>query len=144
LSYSNKAVAVGAAAFYVDHLVIGRISKFTYGVPCNAVYEPSDPEHVQRKHKSYIDPSGERRVPGYFMNMLLRVGYAQSPPSFPQSHSSLQGTKVLKDREIRESFYWLSKISPTQHISSEILKYKGTADAPEWVDTEQGKASSLP
>ena len=73
VTHRNKAVAVGAISFYVDRFVTGRVSKFTYGVPCIAVYRPSDPEHVKRKHKAYIDPRGDKVLPGYFDTMLPRV-----------------------------------------------------------------------
>ncbi|KAF9650931.1 hypothetical protein BDM02DRAFT_3163995 [Thelephora ganbajun] len=122
---TNKAVAVGAVSFYVDHFVTGRISKFTYGVPCSITYNPFDPEHAQRAHKSFIDAMGERRIPGYFTTMLSR------------------GTKVLEDREIRYGFSWVSKGAPRQYVSPEIVKYTGTLFAPEWVDTEQGRFKTL-
>ena len=80
---SNKAVAVGAVSFYVDHFVAGRISKFTYGVDHWTAYRPYDPEHVQRKRKSEIGPNGKRRVPDCFAKMLSRVGHAQSSLGFP-------------------------------------------------------------
>ena len=73
---SNKAVAVGAVSFYVDHFVTGRISKYTYGVPCSTDYDPSDPEHIRREHKSFIDSMGEKLVPDHFITMLSRVRHA--------------------------------------------------------------------
>ena len=72
-THSNKAVAIGAVSYYVDSFVAGRISKFTYGVSCNAIYKPSNPEHVRREDKSYLDPAGNRHIPDYFQTMLLRV-----------------------------------------------------------------------
>ena len=82
LLHSNKAVAVGAVSFYVDHLVTGRISKFTYGVCLATRYKPSNPEHVQREHKSYISLQGYRVVPDCFISMLSRVCHAQSSLGF--------------------------------------------------------------
>ena len=72
---SNKAVAVGAVSFYVDHFVTGRISKFTYGAPCHPFYRRSNPEHVRHNKESYLDPAGDRCVPGGFITMLSRVCY---------------------------------------------------------------------
>ena len=80
---SNKAVAVGAVSFYVDHFVAGRISKFTYGVPCRSRYKPSDPEYVRREYKSYISRAGEKQVPGRFVTLLSRVRPAQTLLGFP-------------------------------------------------------------
>ena len=78
VTHSNKAVAIGAASYYVDRFVAGRISKFTYGVSCNTPYQPSNPEHVKREHKSYINAAGERCVRESFRTMLQRV--RRQPP----------------------------------------------------------------
>ena len=80
---SNKAVAVGAVSFYVDHFVTGRISKFTYGVPYRTRYKPSDPEHARREHKSFISRTGVKMVPGHFVTLLSRVRPAQTLLGFP-------------------------------------------------------------
>ena len=73
ITHSNKAVAVGAISYYVDRFVTGRISKFTYGAPYEVIYQPSNPEHVKRKHKSYKDASGDVLLPDSFKTMLARV-----------------------------------------------------------------------
>ena len=54
-----------------------RISKFTYGVIGNLSYDPSDPEHVRRMDRTYVNAMGDRRVPDGFEIMLLRVRDAQ-------------------------------------------------------------------
>ena len=73
VTYRNKAVALGALSFYVDHFVIGRVSKFTYGTPCAVFYRPSDPEHVKREHMSYLNVAGNKVLSGSFVIMLPRV-----------------------------------------------------------------------
>jgi len=73
VAHSNKAVAVGAISFYVDHFVTGRISKFTYGVACNVSYRFINLEHRKREHLSFLNPAGKKRIPGYFETMLPRV-----------------------------------------------------------------------
>ena len=85
LSYRNKVVAIGAVSYYVDRFMTGRISKFTYGVPCNTLYDPYNPEHVQCQHKSFINAIGERRVPGHFVTMLSQVRHPQSFLGFSSS-----------------------------------------------------------
>ena len=55
----------------------GRVTKFTYGVLDNVLYDPSNPEHVRREHKSFINPMGEKHVPGHFIAMLPQVRRAQ-------------------------------------------------------------------
>ena len=77
LTYSNKAVAVGAVSFYVDHFVTGRISKFTYGISRHTPYQSTDPEHIRRRHKIYLNPEGEQLLPDCFSAMLSRV---RQPP----------------------------------------------------------------
>jgi hypothetical protein len=73
VTHSNKAVAVGAVSFYVDNFVIGRISKFTYGAPSSVLYQPSNPEHVKRGQRLYLDPAGNKRILDHFETMLSRV-----------------------------------------------------------------------
>jgi hypothetical protein len=80
---SNKAVAVGAVSFHVDHFVTGRIAKFTYGAPSSILYQAFNPEHVRREQKSYLDAAGDKRIPGHFETMLSRVRF---PPPFVDSH----------------------------------------------------------
>jgi hypothetical protein len=63
--------------------VTGRISKFTYGVFGDPVYSSSNPEHVQRAHKLYVDAMGQRWVPGHFDTMLTRVRRVQLLLSVP-------------------------------------------------------------
>jgi len=77
-SLRNKAVAIGAISYCVDRFVIGRISKFTYGVLSNTIFDPSNPEHVRRSHQSIVDAMGDRRIPGRFNIMLARVCHARS------------------------------------------------------------------
>ena len=76
--HRNKAVAIGAVSYYIDHFVAARVLKFTYGVPCETTYDPSDPEHARRFNKSYVDEIGTRYVRGAFDTMLTRVRRAHS------------------------------------------------------------------
>jgi hypothetical protein len=77
-THRNKAVAVGAVSYYVDHFVTGRISRFTYGAPCDIPYEPFNSEHVSRGNKSYFDPLRQQRVPNSFATLLSRVCHASA------------------------------------------------------------------
>jgi len=76
--HRNKAVAIGAVSYYIDHFVKARVLKFTYGVPCETTYDSSDPEHARRFNKSYVDEIGTRYVRNAFDTMLTRVRRAQS------------------------------------------------------------------
>ena len=126
-------------SYYVDHFVAGRISKFTYGTPCHPSYDPTDPEHVRRAYKLYVDPMGLKRVPGYFETMLSRVRVVIFPWLSGLNPVALQGTKVLEDREIRHGFCCTSKGAPRKYVSTEIVKYTGALAAPEWGDIEEGR-----
>jgi len=55
----DKAVAVGAISYYLDHFVVGRIVRYTYGTSGSIDYDPSDPEHRRRSHKKYLAITGE-------------------------------------------------------------------------------------
>ncbi|KAF7982968.1 hypothetical protein HWV62_24554 [Athelia sp. TMB] len=52
-SHVNKAVAEGAASFYLDHRVSARVARKTYGSRSSTRFKPHDPEHKQRSHATY-------------------------------------------------------------------------------------------
>ena len=140
---SNKAVAVGAISFYLDHFVAGRISKFTYGVPCSTIYRSFNPEHTKRKHKAYFDATGDKLLPDCFNTMLSRVRQPSSLSALVGNFVVPQGTKVLEDREVRSSFCHVSEGNPGQQAFQPVIKYTGARSAPEWMDIELGIVFSL-
>ena len=68
----NKAVAAGAISYYLDHFVVGRIVRYTYGTPASIPYDPSDPAHRKRAHKSYMGITGIPRL-DVFVPTLFKV-----------------------------------------------------------------------
>jgi hypothetical protein len=58
----NKAVADGAVSYYLDHFVVGRIARHTYGIPISVLYDPADPDHRKRKHMMFEGIAGEDRL----------------------------------------------------------------------------------
>jgi hypothetical protein len=72
-SLRNKAVADGAVAFYLDHVVSVRVARFTYGTKCSVLYNPLDPQHVARSATMYTHPSGLQYVPKAFDGILVKV-----------------------------------------------------------------------
>ena len=56
----------------------------------------------------------------------------------------LQGTKVLKDHEIRRSFNVTTQGNPPRHTSPRISKYTGDLVSPKWVDIEPGRVFIFP
>ena len=144
VTHSNKVVAVGAALFYVDHYVTGRISKFTYGASCYLFYNPSNREHVRRKKKTFLNAAGDRCVPDCFTSMLLRVCHPPLLLVLVPLHDSitLQGTKVLEYQELRTSYVQVTEGAPLRPTCICVVKYTGTDSAPEWNDIEPGNMFS--
>ena len=73
---------VGAVVFYINHFVQGRVSKFTYGIPGWVVYTPSNPEHVKREYKTFINAEGKKCIRSYFTTMLPKVWHQTTPAQF--------------------------------------------------------------
>ena len=73
--FRNKAVSDGALSFYHDHFVHIRVSKFTYGIVCNTLFNLTDSDHQQRAraHKIFTATSGHLRVPDFFDVILPKV-----------------------------------------------------------------------
>ena len=63
----------GALSYYHDHFVSTRVSKFTYGLFCNTLFNPAVPDHQERSHHVRVSASGRRLVPGFFDVILPKV-----------------------------------------------------------------------
>jgi len=109
---SNK--SVGAISFYIDHHVKRRVLRFTFGVLRDVAYEPSNPEHVAREHKSYLDVTGEKFLPDSFTTILSK------------------GTQVLESHVSKISMHAVREGAPPGDVLVKIMKYK----EPWWLDTE--------
>lgn len=72
---SNKAVAEGAVSFYLEHFVSVRVMRFAYGTTCVIEYNPQDSDHVKRRGKAYMRPSGRMVIPNSFKMILAKVGH---------------------------------------------------------------------
>ena len=53
-------MADGAISYYLDHFVVSRIVRYTYGTPASIKYDPSNPDHRRRSHKKRFGVTGER------------------------------------------------------------------------------------
>ncbi|PBK65406.1 hypothetical protein ARMSODRAFT_940350 [Armillaria solidipes] len=125
-SHVNKAVADGAMSFYLDHAVTSRISKFNYGVRMNRKFDPGNAEHEKRKHKAYIDASGDLRVGDQFSIILPK------------------NTHVFDDTEFRRDYTRDDeRLSQLSAISTNILYYTGSNKKPWWMDVEPDMYSVL-
>ena len=67
----------GAISYYLDHPVVRRIVRYTYGAPGSTLYDPSDPEHRKRVHKKYLGVAGENQL-DIFIPTLLKVANVRS------------------------------------------------------------------
>jgi len=65
-------VAVGAISYYLDHVVVGRIVRYTYGTLDSIKYDHSNPEHRKRAHKRYLGITGEFQL-DVFSPFLFKV-----------------------------------------------------------------------
>ncbi|KAF7970806.1 hypothetical protein HWV62_22810 [Athelia sp. TMB] len=68
--FSNKAVADGAMAYYLDHRVSARVSSKTYGMVCSTIFRKDDPAHRARMHTLYTGASGHQYVQHKFTSIL--------------------------------------------------------------------------
>ena len=89
----SKAVAEGAASFFLDQFVTSRVAKFTYGAELSRYYDELDHEHWSRRDQIITMPSGKQRIPGGFSVALAKV----SPKSFSSDRISVfNATRVPK------------------------------------------------
>ncbi|KAH6884053.1 hypothetical protein BKA70DRAFT_1205726 [Coprinopsis sp. MPI-PUGE-AT-0042] len=119
-SHVNKAVADGAAAFFLDHFVKARISRACFGTIVSVIYDASDPEHVRRK--MFVQPHPSTRVatfPGSFSLILPKNEQVQESKEYRESYVTY--------RETREELY--------DHLTP-ILCYKGECANPIWIREE--------
>lgn len=63
---------MGAVSYYLDRFVVGRIVKYTYGVPASVKFDPEDPEHRKRKDKITVGITGRLQL-HIFSPVLFKV-----------------------------------------------------------------------
>ncbi|TFK63664.1 hypothetical protein BDN72DRAFT_847372 [Pluteus cervinus] len=119
VSQTNKAVADGAASFYLDHFVSTRVSKSDYGVACRLSYDRRNREHVSRQGKRFTDLDGEERIEGAFDIILPK------------------NSTVNEAKEFHRPYFQLhSDTAALQSVSEKIYRYRGTVDLPKWMDQD--------
>ena len=72
-SIRNKAVAEGAASYFIQQFVASRIAKYTYGTEVIVDYNEENPEHHLRRGRLRTRPSGRKFVPEGFQVVLSKV-----------------------------------------------------------------------
>ncbi|KAH9910870.1 uncharacterized protein B0H18DRAFT_1065862 [Fomitopsis serialis] len=115
---TSKAVAEGALWFYLDNRVRARTARSTYGSSCSQWYQPSNPEHIKRKHKLPTIANG---------SLVLSSGFALLVR---------QGTSVTETTEFSFQFASYCKESDELSLSANVLSYRGIKANPTWEDEE--------
>lgn len=106
---------------YLSHLVVARVARLTIGTVCGVDFDENDPEHVKRKERCRIRPSGILTVPGKFVPLVLR------------------GTSFAEDEVVSRSMCKEHKAShPDGEATANVVVYRGDKERPEWVDEESG------
>ncbi|KAI1793699.1 hypothetical protein LXA43DRAFT_1121934 [Ganoderma leucocontextum] len=126
-SHTSKAVADGAVYFFLDHFVLSRVAKMTYGTKFSPYYNANDPEHVARHDAKYGWPDGTFTLPQGFKILLQK------------------GTHVHEKDEISTPLCQKAKLpdaSNLRTIECNFLSYKGTGN-PKWVDVDPAGFISL-
>ncbi|KAH7929509.1 hypothetical protein BV22DRAFT_1080676 [Leucogyrophana mollusca] len=125
-NHTSKAVADGAVAFYLDHRVNARVSRFTYGTRCAIEFNKDDPQHKLRTHTAIPRPSGRTVIPNAFSAILTK------------------GTRISESKEFRKEFITeCAEKSTCDSIATEIVCYRGDNPDPKWTDTDPGMFSNL-
>ncbi|KAH7883409.1 hypothetical protein F5I97DRAFT_1939180 [Phlebopus sp. FC_14] len=125
-SHTNKAVADGAIAFYLDHRVTARVAKFTYGTRCAIEFNKNDEQHKLRAANAIPRPSGRTVIPNAFSAILTK------------------GTTVSEMKEFKKDFITeCAERSSCETIATEIVCYRGSSPNPRWADSEPGMFTNL-
>jgi len=111
-----KAVADGAVSFYIDHHVMARVAKLSYGAPCSRTYNSNDQEHLKRVDTRYQRPSGDYSLPGGFSTILPK------------------GTIVSEETAFRFQYFMEFERGETPSVHADLTAYRGPGKPPEWID----------
>ncbi|KAF8552720.1 hypothetical protein OG21DRAFT_1498210 [Imleria badia] len=122
----HKAVADGALSFLVDHLVISRVARATYGTIFGDTVDEENPEHVSRKESWIMSDTGLLVVPTAFKSILRKGVQANELKEFRCSLSLVATTK---------SDFGIEQLP--------ILCYRGTLSDPQWIDCDEESFSTL-
>ncbi|KAH6918429.1 hypothetical protein BKA70DRAFT_1087615 [Coprinopsis sp. MPI-PUGE-AT-0042] len=126
--YVNKAVSDGAISFHLDHMVKTRVSKVAYGTFRQIEYEMDDPEHIKRKDKMKVMPSGRQLIPDAFATILPK------------------NTQVSEEKEFKK-YFWKEADTKGElyldNVQSSLWCYTGDDANPCWKDVETEKYKKL-
>ncbi|KAI5824782.1 hypothetical protein K523DRAFT_284377 [Schizophyllum commune Tattone D] len=125
-THVNKAVADGGVLFLLNGRVTTRVSRYTYGVRCSALYRAWDPAHYLRKDTVRLDSvSGYEFIPGCFTTVLP------------------VNTQISQEQEFRHAFYNTYESRPSGSARLVVHLYRGSKAKPCWIDEDKEKFSVL-
>ncbi|PFH48898.1 hypothetical protein AMATHDRAFT_5370 [Amanita thiersii Skay4041] len=128
-AYLNKAVPEGAVSYHLDHCVTSRMSKFSYGIRADEIYDPKNAEHRARESKVICKPNGERRVPDGFTTILAKAVEVSETKEFRKPFQRRFDQQAFDDFKIQYNT---------------IRCYRGEDNkAPHWLDEAPEKFDSL-
>lgn len=118
-NHVSKAVADRAISFYLDQFVQSRIAKVAYGAFGSMLYNPNNPEHLERRDDTYMALCGERRINDTFHVVLPR------------------GAQVSQTQEFRRPMVQEFKSkSDFARVISTLWCYRGCISTPKWRDVD--------
>lgn len=125
--HANKAVPEGSVAFYLEHFVSARVTRLAYGTSCVIEYNPQDADHIKRRGKAYMRPSGRMVIPNSFRMILAK------------------GMSLRENDEVHSQWFYkeASSAAALRKISTEIVCYRGSVKNPKWTDAEPEKFTTL-
>lgn len=66
-------MADGALWQYLGGYVTARVARYTYGTTGTIEFDVDDPEHIARKERIFLSPTGDLCISGAFAPLLLKV-----------------------------------------------------------------------
>ncbi|KIL61939.1 hypothetical protein M378DRAFT_34206, partial [Amanita muscaria Koide BX008] len=129
-TYRYKAVADGAISWYLYRYVSSRVAKYSYGVPVELEFDPTNPEHTCRESTKFTYANGKYCIPGGFSTIMKR------------------DTRVFEGTESRDSHCIL--FTPDEYsarclsILTNLKCYRRqSGNPPEWIDLEPNSFHDL-
>ncbi|KAF9449853.1 hypothetical protein P691DRAFT_790221 [Macrolepiota fuliginosa MF-IS2] len=119
-AHLNKAVPDGAIAGLLKPTVHTRVARYTFGIRCNTLYDPSKEEHIKRSADRITLPGGEIKISGGFWSILSK------------------NTQVSESQEFRSHFFREApdKSSLGKGSRVRITCHRGSGPCPEFVDQD--------
>ncbi|KAH8117902.1 hypothetical protein DFH11DRAFT_1571301 [Phellopilus nigrolimitatus] len=114
--YLWKGVAYGAVLYSLEHTVVSRVARKTYGTVCNIQYSPLDPEHIRRKRLLIERLSGTLRIPNYFDIIVTKL------------------TEVRETDHFDEEYFQEVELGQSTIINTNLYCHDGELPAPIWYD----------